>query len=170
MVTLALSLKALQHWKLAFLSGPGFFWIHPLVSLSSSLGCEAVSVQPTHVISLNLTSESWVSAPRAHLLWGMRLGSTMLTVCAAYSLFCPFQTACCSFLLGSKFLPTFRLISLQKRASQGEGIFSPSLLSHAFFFSLSTFSIFPFFSPLYYSSSWGFSYLYGSLMTSLGIQ
>lgn len=168
MVTLALSLKALQHWKLAFLSGPGFFWIHPLVSLSSSLGCEAVSVQPTHVISLNLTSESWVSATSPYWLQRMRLGSTVPqcwpSVQISLCFTCPLQTTWCSpRFQSSPFIQAD--FPASERASQGVGTCPLSQLPSwgsgpiAVPFSLSFF---------YFSFHFGFSCLFG--MSSIGTQ
>ena len=69
---------------------------------------QAVSMQPTLVLSLGLTTETWISAPSPcphQQMSGLRLqsaGGVVLTFCAGHSPFCPLHIGCCALLWGSK--------------------------------------------------------------------
>lgn len=101
----------------------------------------------------------------------------MLTLCTDYSPFCPLQTTCCSLFLGPKVLTPFRLFSPPVRGlpRMWKHFLPHSSLpgSQVLFLSLSlslSFSIFPLFYLLSYLSLWGFSCLFGSLISPVSIQ
>ena len=76
--------------------GPGFFCVCPLVQ-----PIQAVSMQPTPVLSQGLSSEAQVSAPGpcTHSGCGSWKGREVVpALCAGLSVFCWLQTICCMFL------------------------------------------------------------------------
>ena len=98
--------------------GPGVVRVHTLVAACTTLQpLQAVSMQPTPVLSSGLSSEALVSAPNrlAHQQtcisgWGMHQGAW--TIYAGLSLFCLLQTHCCALLWVSEAPFLSRLISL----------------------------------------------------------
>ena len=115
-VVLPLSLHAPQQWRLTSLAGPGLFLYSLGFGAPHPSPPQAVSMQPTPVLCLGLTSKAQASAPSPHLPqrtsisgWGV-LGSA-LTVCAGISPLCLLQTGCCALLRGSEAPPLSQLIS-----------------------------------------------------------
>ena len=63
MVVLHLPSPAPQQWRFASVAGLGFFRAHPAWAHTILQPLQAVSVQPTPVLSPGLSSEAQVSAP-----------------------------------------------------------------------------------------------------------
>ena len=148
---LLLQVQAMSHVSLAV---P----LHSPAHCASLLSPQAISTQPTLNLSLELTSKSWISAPaQPKCLRLCCLGTVAPMVCKAFSLLCPPQSSCCTFLWGFESPPPSQLFSPLIR--------SPPSVQASFFFHSSLSGVlvpfwfwFLFFFPPLYSLSLSLSF------------